>query len=231
MNNNLCSLFEQKKVSIIVSLPENRVDLAKAAIDAGADALKFHINVNHRASGNEFKNVDHYIDVFTEIRELYDGPLGLVLSDDVNKVNQLDLKKLKNIGFTYFSLYAKDITSKLLLQKELEQTVAVDDLFQPDHVKAIEHFDMKAVELSVVKKEDYGKPLNFEDITLYRNYREKTDLPIIIPSQKRLVPEDLDILHQIGVQSVMLGAVTIGTTEKSIYETVYAFTQHASHVG
>lgn len=230
MSNSLRTLFDQKKLSIIVSLPENRVDLAKAALDAGADALKFHINVNHRASGNEFKDVDYYMETFREIRELYDGPLGLVLSDDVNKVNQLDLRQIKDIGFTYFSLYSKDITSKLLLQNELEKTVAVDDLFHPNEVKAIENFDMKAVELSVVNKEDYGKPLNFEDITLYMNYRKRTDLPIIIPSQKKLVPEDLDIFHQIGIQSVMLGAVTIGTTEESIYESVTTFAKQASTI-
>lgn len=230
MNNSLRTLFDQKKLSIIVSLPENRVDLAKAALDAGADALKFHINVNHRASGNEFKDIDYYMETFREIRELYDGPLGLVLSDDVNKVNQLDLQQIKDIGFTYFSLYSKDITSKLLLQNELEKTVAVDDLFHLNEVKVIENFDMKAVELSVVKKADYGKPLNFEDITLYMNYRKQTNLPIIIPSQKKLVPEDLDIFHQIGIQSAMLGAVTIGTTEKSIYETVTTFTKKVSTI-
>lgn len=230
MNNSLRTLFDQKKLSIIVSLPENRVDLAKAALDAGADALKFHINVNHRASGNEFKDIDYYMETFREIRELYDGPLGLVLSDDVNKVNQLDLQQIKDIGFTYFSLYSKDITSKLLLQNELEKTVAVDDLFHLNEVKVIENFDMKAVELSVVKKADYGKPLNFEDITLYMNYRKQTNLPIIIPSQKKLVPEDLDIFHQIGIQSAMLGAVTTGTTEKSIYETVTTFTKKVSTI-
>ncbi|WP_284141048.1 MULTISPECIES: hypothetical protein [unclassified Virgibacillus] len=228
MNNGLNDFLLSKEMPIIVSLPENRVDLAEAAINAGADALKFHINVSHRASGNEFKGLDSYIDVFTEIRKIYNGPLGIVISDDINKVNQVDIAKLKEVGFSYFSLYAKDITSNLLLQNDLEKTVAVDDQFDPFRVKAIEQFDIKAVELSVVKKENYGKPLNFTDMVLYENYRKNTDLPLIIPSQKKLVPADMDILKQIGINAVMLGAVTVGTTVESIYQAVSEFNEYNS---
>lgn len=215
---------------IIVSLPKNCVELAKAAIDAGADALKVHINVNHRASGNEFKGVDYYEETFKEIRSLYEGPFGIVLSDDVNKIDEIDLRKLKEIGFTYYSLYAKDITCKLLLQDELEKTVAVDGLFNSQNAQTLESFNLSAVELSIVKPEDYGSPLNFEDLIAYANYRKHTDLPLMIPSQKNMKSTDLQALHNIGIESVMLGAMTIGTTKESISKTVSAFTDFASNL-
>lgn len=230
MKTNLSDFIKSKKMPIIVSLPENNVELAKIALDAGADALKVHINVNHRASGNEFKDTAYYLDIFKEIRTLYEGPLGIVLSDDVNKIDDIDLTQLKQIGFTYFSLYAKDITSKLLLQDELEKTVAVGDLFDPQHAKTLEMFNLEAVELSVVKPEDYGTPLNFDDLISYANYRQHTDLPLMIPSQKKMKPHDLQTLHNIGIDSVMLGAMTIGTTKESIYNTVSEFSDYASYL-
>lgn len=230
MKTNLKDFIASKKMPIIVSLPENNVDLAKIAVDAGADALKVHINVNHRASGNEFKNTDYYLDTFKEIRSLYEGPFGIVLSDDITKLEGIDLKELKEIGFTYFSQYAKDISSKLLLQDELAKTVAVDDLFKSNEISAIEDFDLAALELSVVKPEDYGSPLNFNDLALYANYRKNTDLPLIIPSQKKMVPEDLKVLYQIGIDSVMLGAMTIGTTKESIYKTVSSFAEQTDNL-
>src|SRR5690625_4786950 len=164
MINSLSTLFKKKNMFIIISLLEIRVDLAKAALEEVADVLKFHINVIHRASGNVFNDIDYYKDFFLEIRELYEGPLGLVLTDDVNKVNDVDIEKVKKCGFTYYSLYAKDITSKLLLQSDLEKSVAVDNLFKPHNVKLVENFGMAAVELSIAKKKNYGTPLHFEDI-------------------------------------------------------------------
>lgn len=212
-------------MSVIVSLPENRMDLAQAAIDAGADALKFHINVSHRASGNEFKDVEHYARMFKEVREAFTGPIGIVIGDDIEKVLGANTKKLKELGFNYYSLYAKDIGSKMLIQDDLECTVAVDDKFAQEWIRGIESFNIQAVELSIVKKEDYGKPLNFEDLISYKSYRENTKLPLVVPSQKKLVPEDLVILQEIGINAVMLGAVTIGHTVESIFETVSKFTK------
>ncbi len=208
-----------------MSLPENRMDLAQAAIDAGADALKFHINVSHRASGNDFKDVQDYEEMFKEVRITFNGPIGIVLGDEIDKVLTANTTKLKELGFNYYSLYAKDIGSKMLLQSDLECTVAVDDKFCHEWIGGIESFNIQAVELSIVKKEDYGKPLNFEDLISYKSYREKTKLPLVVPSQKKIVPEDLIILQEIGINAVMLGAVTIGHTVESIFETVSRFTK------
>lgn len=230
MSKNLLDLFEEKKMSIIVSLPENRIDLAKAALEAGADALKCHINVNHRASGNTFLGLDHYMDTFKHIRNLYEGPFGIVLYDDMNLKPKVNLDLVGDAGFNYFSLYAKDVGSILLHQNKLQKTVAVDDKFTPAKASVIEKLGMEAVELSIVEKVNYGTPLNFEDMTLYQAYRDNTNLPIIIPSQKRLIPEDVAVLHSIGVQSIMLGAMTLGTTEKSIYESVSQFTNSLNKI-
>lgn len=221
------SFLQSKQMPIIVSLPDNRLDLAEAAIEAGADGLKFHINVQHRASGNNFKDLDQYTDLFKKIREDFTGPMGIVIGDVIDKVDQIDTKKLKEIGFNYFSLYAKDIPSKMMLQNDIERTVAIDFNYSPSEIKAVEDFGFEAIELSIVKKENYGERLDFEDMLAYKNYRNNTSLPLIVPSQKRLVPEDLTILSEVGINAVMLGAVTIGSTTKSIYNTISEFHKYA----
>ncbi|KAA0965494.1 hypothetical protein FQ087_04100 [Sporosarcina sp. ANT_H38] len=225
METTLNKMLLCEKMSIIASLPENRIDLAQAAIDAGVDGLKFHINVSHRASGNEFKDVAYYLEMFGEVRRKFSGPIGLVIGDEIEKVLGTNTKQLKELGFNYYSLYAKDIGSKMLLQNDLERTVAVNDKFCIEKVRMIESFNIQAVELSIVKKEDYGSPLNFEDLITYKSYRDNTKLPLIVPSQKNLVPDDMVILQEIGINAVMLGAVTIGSTVESIFEKISRFTK------
>lgn len=223
MDTNIRSFIERNKMPIIVSLPENSIEMAKAALDAGADALKVHINVSHRASGNEFFNTDYYKKVFKEIRDLYEGPLGIVLGDDKNKIDSVDLEELKSIGFTYFSVYEKDITTKLILQTELEKTVALNDKFDIENVRLSEQFGINVLELSIVDPNKYGERLCLEDLMKYAAFRKGTGLPLMIPSQKKMIPEDLEVLHQIGIDSVMLGAMTIGTTVESVHNTVSKF--------
>ncbi|GGA92018.1 hypothetical protein [Ornithinibacillus halotolerans] len=230
MINRLDELLANPNLPIVVSLPENKLELAEAAIEAGADALKFHIHVNHRASGNVFHGLEEYRDVFTAVREKFDGPIGIVIGDEINKVNEVDLQALKEVGFDYYSLYAKHVTSKLLLQDQLAQTVAVDDQFDPTHAKALEVLNLKALEISIVKGENYGSPLHLEDIVAYINYRKNTDLPLIVPSQKKLVSSDLKVLRDIGMNAVMVGAVTIGKTKESIYQTISEFKAYLANL-
>lgn len=224
MVTTLKELLSSKKMPIIVSLPENRVDLAIAAIRAGADALKFHINVTHRASGNHFLEMEHYVDIFKEIREEFSGPMGIVLGDTLEKVVQADTKQLKELGFSYYSLYPTHIGSTTLLQTDLEQTVAINDEFTLEMVKALNSFPIDAIELSIVKKEEYGQALNGNDLVAYKTIRDCTTLPLIVPSQKRLIPKDVKFLKELGINAVMMGVVTTGSTPTSIYESISRFT-------
>ena len=47
-------LMADRKFVLVVSLPSNNLELAKAALEGGADAVKVHCNVWHRASGHTF---------------------------------------------------------------------------------------------------------------------------------------------------------------------------------
>ena len=63
---------------LIVSLPRNDRDLARAAIDSGADLLKVHVNVHHRASGTAFGSLQEEMDRLNAILDLH-VPTGLVV--------------------------------------------------------------------------------------------------------------------------------------------------------
>ena len=52
--NDYLQLFETRKLVLIMSLPCNEPALCRAAFESGADAVKVHINVDHRAGGTHF---------------------------------------------------------------------------------------------------------------------------------------------------------------------------------
>ena len=52
--NEFLKLFEKNRPVLIMSLPDNDPALCRAAFEEGADVVKVHINVEHRASGTHF---------------------------------------------------------------------------------------------------------------------------------------------------------------------------------
>ncbi|HQN29432.1 MAG TPA: hypothetical protein PLT43_12740, partial [Mesotoga sp.] len=44
-------LLKSERKLLIVSLPENTFEFARAALENGADAVKLHVNVKHRVTG------------------------------------------------------------------------------------------------------------------------------------------------------------------------------------
>ena len=52
--NEYLRMLSEKRLTLIMSLPYNDPALCRAAFEAGADVVKVHINVEHRASGTHF---------------------------------------------------------------------------------------------------------------------------------------------------------------------------------
>lgn len=80
--HRLLTTLKRKKFSLIASLPENSYEMAKIAWEAGADAIKVHINVFHRASQNTFGPLTEIRNTFERIIADSPVPVGIVAGED-----------------------------------------------------------------------------------------------------------------------------------------------------
>lgn len=124
---NFKELLERKPLSLVVSLPENDIALARAAMEEGADALKVHYNVGHRASGNHFGPLDMYAEVFRAIRSEFGGLLGVVPSGSIDGAQREDVERLGGLGFDFYSIYAHHLPSFMLSDLGLDPTFAINE--------------------------------------------------------------------------------------------------------
>jgi len=79
------------------------------------------------------------------------------------------------------------------------------------------------LEASIMPPEAYGTPLTFADVATYRGLADASDVPLLIPTQKLIQPEDLRMLKGGGVGGIMIGAVVTGRSEGSIEEVTRKF--------
>ncbi|WP_229696057.1 hypothetical protein [Paenibacillus albidus] len=218
--NRLHVALNREKLQLFVSLPENNVKLAAAALAEGADGLKVHINVSHRASGNHFGPLSQYQDPFREIRSLFDGPLGIVPGGSLQEISAVEARLLPETGIDFFSIYAFHMPSFLLRVPGLARTFAIDSEFDTSLIEDCRSFGISALEASIVPGSEYGSPLSFADLLKYRQLVRHSGVPVIVPSQRNITGEDIPALADCGIKVLLIGAIVTGKGEESIRRSV-----------
>lgn len=222
------SLFDKMRrvdFPLIVSLPANSAELARAAIDEGASALKVHLNCHHRASGTKFGSFSQERKTLDEICRLArDAKVHMGIMAGAEKcATREELEILSGMGFEFFDVYARDLPAHLLGIRSLRKVLAVGDDYDLEEVRALKDTGADALEASIIPADGYGKPLTASDLLKYRVLVSASKLPVIVPTQRKLTLDDLPILRDTGVSSLMIGAVVTGSTTEGLRRSVRMF--------
>ena len=204
-------MLRDKKFSLLVSLPANDLKLAQAALEGGADAIKVHCNVWHRASGHTFGTYDENKEFLRQlIRLCGDTPVGLMPGTSEAFIKEADRLELEEMGVSYVSAYSHHLPCFMMETEKLTNAVAIDLTYSNDTLDAVRDSDIEVLEASIVKGEDYGKELYYADILRYAQIAAKCGKPCVVPTQKKIKPSEVKHLYRAGCKAIMIGAVVIG---------------------
>lgn len=215
MAGRLLSLLAESP-RLIVSLPANSPELARAAAEGGADALKVHLHVRHEASGTQFGSLAEEGANLEEILAL-NLPTGVVPGAGEHLPSREEMQALAEMGLDFFDFYSHDTPAWLLRFPEMTRAVAVSNPAQCAQLADLEALGFELIEAAVVPHEGYGKPLTVADLVAYRQVRRATGLPIIVPTQRAIRPEEAPILlRETGINALMIGAIVTGRAPSSL---------------
>ncbi|MDR3247972.1 MAG: hypothetical protein LBT39_04225 [Treponema sp.] len=209
MTGKFQTLLSQGRFALIASLPANDPSLAKAAWDNGADAVKIHINVSHRASGTHFGSFDEERPRLEQILGEARGPVGIVLGAEVDAADK-DLEKVVAAGFDFISIYAHHGPLRLL-DANITKMLAADYSYSSEEIKTLSSL-ADIFEASLIAPEHYREPLSLRDLAAYKNITTFLNIPVVVPTQKKITPEEAPLLFKAGVNAIMIGAVSAGKT-------------------
>lgn len=204
---------------LIVSLPRNHGALARAAADAGADLLKVHINVRHRASGTRFGSLDEEEEGLTAVLDT-GLPTGLVPGEEA-MVAREQLPRLRRFAFldayvTRLPLYLYDAGVPVI--------PAVPHDYPPELLGSLSALPGDWLEAALVPPQCYGLEPVADDLVALARLGALTRRRLIVPSQRRIRPEDLGRYFAVPqVWAVMIGAVVTGRTARGIGRATEAF--------
>jgi hypothetical protein len=198
-----------KRFALIASLPANDPALAVAAWDGGADAVKIHINVKHRAGGLQFGSFEEERPRLERILTEARGPVGIMLGADPAAAAR-DLDMVVAAGFDFVSIYGHHAPVRLL-EAGITRMLAADGSYPPDMLRALASLG-DIFEASIVPAEQYGEPLTLRDLAVYRAISAALDIPVVVPTQKKILSGEAARLYDAGVSAIMIGAVSAGKT-------------------
>jgi hypothetical protein len=209
--------------ALIVSLPRNDAELAKAAAAGGADALKVHINVHHDASGTHFGTLAEERRALEEIVSGVSIPIGIV-PGAATMASREDLESLREMGLDFFDAFAHHMPAWMLSFVGMGRVAAIDGSYDPKDLPALEAAGAQAFEAAIVAHSEYGTPVTVRDIARYRQICAATSKPVIVPSQRKIESSDVPALVQkAGVRAVMIGAIVTGGDAVSIERATAVF--------
>jgi hypothetical protein len=212
--------------AVLVSLPRNDVALALAAQRAGADGLKVHINVQHRASGTTFGALADERDQLAQILAV-GLPTGLVAGGSC-AVSTSDMVAAQEMGFDYFDVYAADAPATYVEAcGEVTPMVALGPGDGAEQARALVSRGVQALELSTLEPERYGTPLSLATLARLETVTDGVDVPVVVPTQHRIQPADVRLLHEAGAAAVLLGAVVTGDDAADLAKRITAFVEAA----
>lgn len=202
--------------TLMVSIPKNCPEMAKAAVDAGAQCLKVHINCHHYASDTRFGSWDDEKAVIAEIKDaIGEVPLGIV-TGEANQPSREDLEGLCEFGFDFWDLFCRYTPPEYLDLPGMGRMVAIDSSWEPWLVESLGGLGVNVIESSIIPRDHYHSPLNLEDLARYDRLASCSPMPILIPTQKAIKPEEVSYLSRVGAAGITIGAVVTGLEAKGL---------------
>lgn len=208
--NKLLHLLEEQTLTLLVSLPRNDAELATAALRGGAQGLKIHLNVQHFAAGTHFGSFAAERDNIARILEVAgEVPVGVV-PGGAPFATPAEFDELARLGVDFFDAYPADTPPWALAQQSLSRMLAAYEGATIAMMGALEFLGMEMCEASIVNHAAYGCALDLLDLARYTELAQALSVPVLVPSQKRITPDDIPHLRRTGVAGLLIGAIVTG---------------------
>jgi len=212
-----------RRGSLIVSLPRNEAALARAAREAGADLLKVHINVLHRASGTVFGSLAAERDRLLQVLAV-GLPTGLVPGEET-MISPEELPELSEMGFAFLDTFIH-VLPTYLYNAGIPVIPSLPHSVDTSYLTQVRALPGEWVEAAVVDPNGYGQPPAPEDFEALRIAAEGTGKHLIVPSQRRILPTDVPRYFATrGVAALAIGAIVTGADPLSVGRATGAFRQ------
>lgn len=130
-------------------------------------------------------------------------PVGLVPGGEEAFITNEERLEAEEMGLCFFSSYIHHLPCYMMESKVLTKMAAIDCTYNQNTLDGVRLSGIDILECSIQPGELYGTPLNYGDILRYTDISAKAGKPTLIPTQKKIRPEEVRHLYEAGCKAVM----------------------------
>ncbi len=195
---------------LVVVLPESNPELARAAIQGGADALEIRVSVQ--------TDVAAEAQTLAEILKIAgDRPCGVLPVGPV-RLEVKRLEALRAIGFDFAAITTHDSPAVLSL-RGMARVLTVDNSLDLELLRGISELPIDCVEVFTASPEGFGKPFSLRDALRVKTLSMLVRKPILLRGEQSIQPDDVVSLYETGIEGLVIDSSITGS-DKSTVESV-----------
>lgn len=198
--SRLASLLGKEPLTLIVKLPDNSAELARAAEEGGADAVCLPLSEEE----GEIKEVIGSVNI----------PVGISMGENV--VSETQIKAYQNMGLDFIDIPQPLATEGLLKIKGIGRVLSLGPDYSSHELTGLSKKPIDGVDASIVQEEEWGNDLTVGDLQQYITIAMSTTLPVIVPAQKAIKASEAAIIWDTGAKGIMIGGNVTGATAATI---------------
>ena len=200
----LSSVLGRADCPLIAILPHNNDDYARAAQEAGADAMVIGIDKTETMFPGLFGSFDLQEDSINSILSTTSIPVGISIGDS-RPLTPEGWERIVNKPFAFVNMYAHHMPPFVLKDTRMEKLVTIGAGYMLEQIKSIAEMDeVQALEAAIVSAQGKNHVFSVLDLSTLRMIARLSSKPVILRAQKKLDPRDsLTISHE-GLKGVTL---------------------------
>ncbi len=221
-SKKILDLADPKKFLLIADLFSNNSDLARAAEEAGADAVILHLNESP-AQGARFGGLEIEED---SIKECLDGakvPFGLAVGD-ARLLTSDEWERCVALGFSFVNMFAHHMPTFVWKDERISKIASLGPGYILEQIRAIAEFkEFAAFVASFTPMQGFGSNLNVLDVTTLKLIMGLAKKPVLFPTQKLVRMEDIAMLRSLGLRGIIVTSISYGNSADTLKETLKDF--------
>jgi hypothetical protein len=203
---------------LVVSLPRNDPELARAAVRGGADAVVLHLNESYPDLARTFGNLATEREAIQSVAKAVGGvPWGAHIGGDA-ALSAEDVDSLKTLGADFLAADVDVAPASLLSAEGIARVMAIGRDVGPYLLRTLNELPIEGIVAASLDEGVSAGPIKVLDLMKYRQVTDLTRQPVIIDTQGRLRPEDVPALRRADAQGILLGVNTIGDQPGEVEE-------------
>ncbi|MFH1709527.1 MAG: hypothetical protein ABH860_00465 [bacterium] len=200
--SKLASLLRKEPLTLIVRLPENSMEMAKAAEEGGAHAIVLSFDAGQK----DKKDI-------VPIAKSVKIPVGIKLEDSVG---EQELSGFIRLGIDFVDLPLTGAQKELFKKANIGRILALGPDYSTIDLTRMPEKPIEGVDAAIIMKEEWGMDLTVGDLQQYITIAMSTTLPVIVPAQKSIKASEVPIIWDTGAKGVMIGDIVTGYTAASL---------------